>query len=179
MMRDRTPSQIALLVALTLGLAPVQVSGGPPTTLDTLKVGQVVSVDGKPAGARVVLAQTITVEPGPDEDKVKGRVEAISAGDSTFTVLGVKVVAAPDAVIADREGRALSLSALRKGSVVKAKGQLRGDGTLHATEIKVGNPAADQAEVQGRIQAVDTARRTLTVIGLTIRLTPATRMTVD
>jgi hypothetical protein len=173
-----TPGHMALLLTLALGLAPAGASGGPPATFETLKVGQVVSVDGKPAGARAVIARVIEIEARPDEDKVKGRIDAISAADESFTVLGVKVVA-PAAAITDREERALPLSTLQKGRVVKAQGRLKEDGSLHATEIKVGYPAADDAEVQGRIQAVDAARRTLTVMGLTIRLTSATRITAD
>jgi hypothetical protein len=179
MMCRRTPSHLALLLASTLGLAPVQASAGPPVTFDTLKVGQVVSIDGAPAGARAVQARTIEIEGEPDDDKLKGRIEAISAGDKSFMLLGVKVVAGPDAVILGRDGGALSLSALQKGWVVRAKGQLKEDGTLHASEIKVGNPAADEAEVQGKVQALDMARRTLKVIGLTIRVTPATLISLD
>jgi hypothetical protein len=178
-MPHRTLCHVALLVALTLGLAPARASGAGPTTFDTLKVGQVVNVDGKPAGARAIVARVIEIEAGPDEDKVKGRIDAISAGNESFTVLGVKVVVTPGAAITDREERAIPLSALQKGWVVKAQGQSKEDGSLHATQIKVGYPAAVDAEIQGRIQALDTGRRTLTVIGLTIRLTPATRITAD
>jgi hypothetical protein len=179
MMRYGAPSHVALLLALTLGLAPVRASAGPPATFAALKVGQVVSVDGMPAGGRAVQAQAIKIEDGPDEDKVKGPIEAITAKDQSFTVLGVKVIASPAASIADRDGRPLLLSDLRRGWVVKAKGELRQDGTLHASEIKVGNPASKEAEVQGKIEALDTGRRTLTIIGLTVRVTPATRITFD
>jgi uncharacterized protein DUF5666 len=179
MMRHCTPNHIVLLLALTLGLAPLRASGGPPATFENLKVGQVVSVDGTPAGARAVLARIIEIEAGPQDDKVKGQIDAISTGDKSLTVLGVKVVAGPGARILDRDGRPLSLSGLQKGWVVKARGQLRTDGTLHATEIKVSKPAADKVGVQGKIQALDTSRRTLTVIGLTIRVTPATTITLN
>jgi hypothetical protein len=178
-MRHYAPSHAVLLLAFTLGLAPVPAGGGTPATFAALKVGQVVSVDGTPAGGRAVQAQTIKIEDGPDEDKVKGPIEAIAAKDGSFTVLGVKVVAPPAASIADRDGRPLLLSDLQRGWVVKAKGELRPDGTLHATEIKVGNQAVRDAEVQGKIQALDAGRQTLTIIGLTIRVTPATRITSE
>jgi len=48
------------------------------------------------------------------------------------------------------------------------------------SEIKVSREEApDEAEVEGRVQSIDKARSTLTVAGLTIRLTPATQIKFD
>jgi hypothetical protein len=74
----------------------------------------------------------------------------------------------------------MPFSNLQKGWMVKVKGRVQKQGALQASEIKVSREEApDEAEVEGRVQSVDKSRGTLTVAGLTIRLTPATKIKFD
>lgn len=164
--------------SLVAALAPIAAAQGAPPTFGDLKVGQGVKAEGKSAGARTILAREIQMQPGPEPDKLKGRIDAI--GDNSVTVLGVNLIAPPGARIMDRDGRDIPLSALRKGWAVKAKGQLREDGSLQATEINVlPGLSTDEAEVRGRIQALDPARQRFTVMGLTIHVTHATQIVFE
>ena len=113
-------------------------------------------------------------------EKLKGRVQSIDGGADNLVVLGTRVSTAPDAQIVARDGSIIPFSSLQKGWMVKVKGSLQGEGTLRATEIKVSREEApDEAEVEGRVQSLDKARNTMTVAGLTIRLTPATKIRFD
>jgi hypothetical protein len=163
-----------------VALAPIAAAQDLSPTFRDLKLGQVVKAEGQPAGTRAMLAREIQIQPGLEPDKLKGRIDAISARDNSVIVLGVKLVAPPGTLILDAHGRDILFSALRKGWAVKATGQLQEDGSLQATEIKVLPAlAADDAEVRGRIQALDAAGRRLTVMGLTIRVTTATQIVFE
>ena len=92
----------------------------------------------------------------------------------------MKVFGACDAQIENRDGRPIRFSTLQKGRRVKVKGKLRDDGALHAEEMKVRkDKEPDEAEVKGKVQGIDKARRMLTVMGLTIHVTPTTKIGFD
>ena len=160
---------------------PVAVAQRSSPTFGRLKVGQVVKAKGEPAAAQAMVARKIEIEPESKREKLKGRIDAISARDNSLVVLGVKLVAAPGAVIMDSEGRELPLSALRTGWAVKVKATgTCDDGRVQAREIKVlEDLSADDAQVRGRIQALDAERQRLTVMGLTINVSSATRIVFD
>ncbi len=51
---------------------------------------------------------------------------------------------------------------------------------LHAAEIKVRKPkASDEVKVEGRVEGIEKARRTQTVMGLKIRITRAMKIEFD
>jgi Domain of unknown function (DUF5666) len=172
---------VACFVAIaTLGLSSSALSGSPRASADDLQVGQTVAIEGKSSGARTVNASEIEIQQESNEEKLKGRIQTIDTGANSLVVLGTKVFAVGDAQIAARDGSAIPFSSLQKGWMVKVKGSLQGEGTLQASEIKVSREEApDEAEVEGKVQAIDKARSTMTVAGLTIRLTPATKIKFD
>ena len=182
-MRDRIYRSLALscfVAILTLGLASSGFSGSARASADDLQVGQTVAIEGKSSGARIIHASEIEIQQEPSEEKLKGRIQNIDGGAHSLVVLGTRVFAAPDAQIAARDGSTIPFSSLQKGWMVKARGSLQGEGALHASEIKVSREEApDEAEVEGRIQSIDKTRSTMTVTGLTIRLTPTTKIKFD
>jgi hypothetical protein len=182
-MHHKTFGSVAVtcfVAILTLGLASSVLSGSPRASADDLQVGQTVAIEGKSAGARTVQASDIEIQEESSEEKLKGRIQNIDSGANSLVVLGTKVFAAGDAQIAARDGSTIPFSSLQKGWMVKVKGSLQGEGALQASEIKVSREEApDEAEVEGKVQAIDKARSTMTVAGLTIRLTPATKVKFD
>jgi Domain of unknown function (DUF5666) len=182
-MHDRIFGSVAVscVVAMAaLGLASSGLGGSARASADDLQVGQIVAIEGKAAGARTVHADKIEFQEESDEAKLKGRIQNIDGGGHSLVILGTKVSTAPDAQIVARDGSAIPFSSLQKGWMVKARGSLQGEGTLQASEIKVSREEApDEAEVEGRVQSIDKARNTMTVAGLTIRLTPATKIKFD
>jgi Domain of unknown function (DUF5666) len=182
-MHDRSFGSLAVIcivAILTPGLASSGLSRSAQASTDDLQVGQTVAIEGKSAGARTVNASEIEIQEESSEEKLKGRIQTIDTGANSLVVLGTKVFAAGDAQIAARDGSTIPFSSLQKGWMVKVKGSLQGEGTLQASEIRVGREEApDEAEVEGRVQTIDKARSTMTVAGLTIRLTPATKIKFD
>jgi hypothetical protein len=182
-MHDRIVGSVAVIcfvAMLALGLASSGFSGSARASADDLQVGQTVAIEGKASGARTVHASEIEIQEESSEEKLKGRIQSIDGGAHSLVILGTRVSAAPDAQIAARDGSAIPFSGLQKGWMVKVKGSLQGEGTLQASEIKVSREETpDEAEVEGRVQSIDKARSTMTVTGLTIRLTPATKIKFD
>jgi len=171
---------IAVVALLTLCVASSGFGGSARASANDLQVGQTVAIEGKSLDARTIHASEIEIQQESHEDKLKGRIQHIDSGANSLVVLGTKVVATPDAQIAARDGSTMPFSGLQKGWMVKVKGRLQEQGALQASEIKVSREEApDEAEVEGRVQSVDKSRGTLTVAGLTIRLTPATKIKFD
>lgn len=175
----RSAALISCVVMLTVGLAAGGFGQSARASADDLQVGQTVAIEGKSADARTIRASEIEIQQEPGAEKLKGRIQSIDSGANSLVVLGTRVFAAPDAQIAARDGSAIPFPGLQKGWMVKVKGRLQ-EGALQASEIKASREEApDEAEVEGRVQSIDKARGTMTVAGLMIRLTPATRIKFD
>lgn len=176
----RSVAAIAVVALATLCLASSAFSQSARASADDLQVGQTVAIEGKSLDARTIRASEIEIQQESHEDKLKGRIQHIDSGANSLVVLGTKIVAAGDAQIAARDGSVMPFSSLQKGWMVKVKGKLQEEGALQASEIKVSREEApDEAEVEGRVQSVDKTRSTLIVAGLTIRLTPTTKIKFD
>jgi len=171
---------ISLAAILMLCVASSGFSGSARAGVDDLQVGQTVAIEGKSSDARTIRASEIEIQQATHEVKLKGRIQDIDSGANSLVVLGTKVFATHDAQIAARDGSTIPFASLQKGWMVKVKGNLPEEGALHVSEIKVSREeATDEAEVEGRVQNIDKARSTLTVTGLTIRLTPTTKIKFD
>jgi hypothetical protein len=143
-----------------------------------LHVGRGVEIEGTLVGARRMQATAIEIRQATDEDQeVTGTIEAIDAGAKTVTVLGVKIVAADTTIVEDEEGLPVDFSSLKRGWRIKAEGTLQA-GALAAEEIKM-KEAKEKAKIQGKIEGVDPAAQTLTVMGLRIDVTPATSIHIE
>jgi hypothetical protein len=183
-MHDRTFSSVALttsfVVMLTLCFASGGFGRGGRASVNDLQVGQTVAIEGKSAETRTIRASEIEIQEASEVDKLKGRIQTIDSGANSLVILGMKVIADGNAQIADRDGNAMPFAGLQRGAMVKVKGRLQEGGAWHASEIKVSREEApDEAEVEGRVQSIDKARNTMTVTGLTIRLTPTTTIKFD
>lgn len=171
---------ISVAAILTLCVTSSGFSQSARASVDDLQVGQTVAIEGKSSDARTIHASKVEIQQAPREEKLKGRIQNIDSGANSLVVLGTKVFAGRDGQIANRDGSAIPFSSLQKGWMVKVKGRLQEEGALQASEIKVSREEApDEAEVEGRVQRIDKARSTLTVAGLTIRLTPTTKIRFD
>jgi hypothetical protein len=182
-MHDKTFNSAAVIsfaAILTLCFGSSAFGRGGRASVNDLQVGQTVAIEGKSSDARTIQASEIEIQQASHEDKLKGRIQKIDSGTNDLVVLGTRVLAAQDAQITDRVGGTIPFSSLQKGWMVKVKGKLQEEGALHASEIKVSREEApDEAEVEGRVQSINKAGNTLTVTGLTIRLTPSTQIKFD
>ncbi len=148
----------------------VDLSGISPTP--SFAIGTLVEVrtQGAPSAAGVYTATDAHVEDSlrgraDDEAEVEGIVTTIDAGG--FTVAGQRVVTtAATSVVGG------TMADVVVGAKLEAEGRLQADGALLARVIKL----RASVRIEARADAVDTAGGTLTVIGVTVRVTPSTEL---
>jgi hypothetical protein len=152
---------------------------GLPADAAELAVGQVVAAEVLPA-ATGLQAQSIAILAA-----VAGPADAVE--QDALTVLGVRVVPGPRAIVVDGAGQPIALSALRPGDPVVVSGLRRPDDTIVATRIErvarlrregrapppAFSPRVTRLLLEGYIERY-AARESLEILGLAIRATAAT-----
>jgi len=172
-------SPTSLTVAgITFAIGPNTVVEGPhhlPMTLGDLAVGQRVEVEGQVQVDGSLLALRIEVKPMLQEQvEVTGLIDAV--GTDYVVVLGLKFFVDANTVILDDDHRPITLADLRVGQTVEIKAMRQADGSLLALRIVVEDFRAMQIEVQGNIESIDSGNQTITVQGLTFKVTSETRI---
>ena len=153
---------------------------GTQASLDALKVGERLEVEGALQADGSVLARKIEadLEHQPESEvELRGAIDTAKAPD--FTVAG-KTVHTAAATRITIDGRAAAFADLSVGERVEVKGSLQADGSVLASEVKaesVAAPGADATEIKGAIEAV--AAPDLTVNGKTVHTNASTRIEVD
>jgi hypothetical protein len=145
-------------VSYKRGNADITDGFGQPVNGDDLRLGMWLEVSGvvdEPGG--VATAQTIRVRPA-----ARGVVSAVDGGGFTVTVLQSAV--RYDNASTVIEG-ADSAAAIAAGDVVEVHGPLGvGSGTVEASRIeRLAVAVRKPVELRGRVSAIDSAARTLTV----------------
>jgi len=134
-----------------------------------LKVGMRVNVEGDCAGDGSWRARQISVKEDGDADELEGAVQGSDPAQRLLRVLGLAMHVPAAIEILDLEKHPADLEALVPGTRVKIKGRL-GDGRSfdpHKIKLKVHTPDCHD-EIEGRITAVDSRQRTLTVLGFRV-----------
>jgi hypothetical protein len=169
----------------TLIAATAHAQSSPPLAewLPQLRKGLWVKVEGALEDG-VLRAEEIRVVHGElDQSELASVVTSVDSSTMRFTTqLGVVVVATPRTDW-QKDAAERGFAALRADIVVEADGQMQRDGTLLADEIEVYTPSSEprppgwfqEHELTGRIDAVDAAARSVTVLGVTVRFDEHTR----
>lgn len=132
---------------------------GKPSTLESLRLGDVVLVHGKADPAsRSGSALTIEVR-----HALVGRVETENSSGSLHTVLGQTVSTAPNAHIVDASGKAIAASAIKTGDMVAVSALKRPDGTWVADRIERVDNTSSRFVLEGQVSAVDKTNGTLSI----------------
>lgn len=148
----------------------VDISGvaSPPA----IAVGDFVEVKtmGPPDASGNVVASAIDLEneleaEPQDEVEVEGIISAVASGE--FTLGGQRVI--PDANVTFEGGTADDLVV---GVEAEAEGTLGADGALHAQKVKF----EAGVRLDANLAASDPAAGTLTLIGITVHVTPSTEL---
>jgi hypothetical protein len=163
-----------VLGALAVAVCATQVRAAARGAFSDLLVGRGVEIEGTTSGAQGMQATRIEVRQSAEGDQeVTGIVEAVDAAGKTITVLGIRIATDAHTLFEKEDGVPGAFSSLQKGQRIKAEGELQGDRVLAAEQIKI-KETKDKAKIQGKIEGVDQAGRTLTVMGFTVSVTPAT-----
>ena len=128
-------------------------------------VGQNVKIKGdvSPAG----VFNVAKIKALRDEYSIEGVIEAINDVEMSITVLGVQGIATLASPVLDKDGASVEFSSLRRGQLVQVKGSTRSDGGFHVEEIEL-LEADGKLKLEGKIQSIDDAKGTVTVMGISI-----------
>lgn len=142
---------------------------GALTTEGSLRVGQVVTVDGF-VNPDLVTGQAATVDFDSD---LRGRITAVDKAATTLRVLG-QLVRVNGATSFDATLKPANLGALAVGQIVEVSGYRNSVGDVVATRIDRTSSVSDR--IIGTIGTLDTANRRFTIQGLTVDYAGATQV---
>lgn len=148
--------------------AQIRVNGA-LTTEGSLRIGQVVTVDGF-VNPDLVTGQAAAVDFDSD---LRGRITAIDPATTTLRVLGQRI-RVNGATGFDESLQPANLAALTVGQVVEISGYRNSVGDVVATRIDGTSRASDR--IIGTIASLDTLSRRFTINGLTVDYAGATKV---
>lgn len=101
------------------------------------------------------------------DDEIHGKITAIDAAGGAIEVSGVKIIA-KNAKIENLNDAICALADLKVGDSVEVDGIFTGPGEMTASKIE--QEGVVQDKVEGRLEAVDSAARTLTISGIKVKV---------
>ena len=100
-------------------------------------------------------------------DDIQGKITAIDIEGRTIEISGVKIIA-KNAKIENLNDTICTLADLKVGDSVDVDGIFSGPGEMTATKIEQEGVVQDQ--IEGSLEAVDSAARTLTISGIKVKV---------
>jgi len=146
---------------------------GMPIEFSALRVGKIAEVSGNLMPEGAFYAKKIKLR--LNEYTLKGVIQAVNVEAMSLVIMGVQNVAAFDSEIKDLEGNAIDFSELRVGQFVKIKGNVRPDGLIQAKRVSL-RKTDSTSEIEAAVQAIDKDTRTLTVMGVPVRVDQSTKI---
>ena len=147
---------------------------------DDLPAGTRVEVKGRLTGPRAVVAEEIEIDPRPGGDEGLGAaIESVDAEAKALTAAGIKITTSDETVLEGESREPIEFTDLKRGQWVSVDGTLGEDGVLTASEARIKPPKPGktrQTQLEGRVQEVDAAGNTFTLLGATVTVTPQTRI---
>jgi hypothetical protein len=190
MMKIRSQVFTGVFVALLLVVvcsSVAQIKGG-MTTADifgALKPGQWVVLEGTVKQDFSVLCTNVQLLTGDlldDDWKFTGIIRRVDKEKQTIEILRLPVKIQPEAEFRDKEEKLKSFADVKANMLVQVEGTYLKDGTLLAKQIDnesaklTGKPQAkDKIKARGKVEKIDSTKRTLTLMGITFQLTDGTQ----
>lgn len=139
-----------------------------------LRTGLLVKVHANVQGNGSLIATRIKVKgEDTDEIEVKGFIDALTS--TSLTVSGLTFTVDNSTVVIDHDDASVDFAALHVGMLVEVEGNIRFDGSLHATRIKIERFFLNEIEVRGAITVID--GDSLKVTGITFHVDANTVIT--
>lgn len=134
------------------------------TTFAALRTGLLVEVRANVQADGSLIATRIKVKDEDiDEIEVKGFIDALT--NNSLTVSGLTFTVDNSTVVIDHDGAIVGFATLQVGMLVEIKGNIRFDGSLHATRVEIEDFFLDEIEMRGIVTAI--GDDTLRVTGIT------------
>ncbi len=181
-MKSRIPAVLIALTVLFLATVPTAEAQRRMTVdevLGALNPGQWLELEGVPQRDKSVLCAEVKMLTGDfhdDDWTLSGNVQRVNAEKRQVVVLGLTVQIPEDAEFESDVAKFRSFDDLKVGMFLEVEGTYLKDGTFLAKELEQEEADVDSAiEVQGRVESVDPSKRTITLMGLTFKLTERTQ----
>jgi hypothetical protein len=146
---------------------------------DDIAAGVRVEIEGRAGSGGSLVAREVEIKRAKSgDDEVEGAIEAVDAQQRSLRVGGIRVALAPDAVLSDGAERALVLDQVKPGQHASAEGRFA-DGVLRAASLEVEegeDGEAGDVELEGTVGEVDRAQGTFRLLGVTVKVTPQTKV---
>lgn len=176
-------------VFMLMVIAPLHAQKRPSgggATINMLKVGQWLKIQGLPQADQSVAVGKIKLVTGDFKDtdwQVFGPARSLDKEKKEFMILSLRIKASDDAEYSTDalDVEVKKFADLKSGMLLEAEGTFLKDGTFLATDIKDQTASteaedADEVEFFGKIDKIDTLKRTLTMLGVTFHITDATKL---
>jgi len=148
-------------------------SKGNNATIDSLRVGLFVSVEGHLQDTTLVadLVKVDEDEERKEKVEVSGPIDALT--DTSFSVAGFTFFLDGETEFKGDDFLDISRNGLQVGAVVKVKGEYRSDGMLWALKIELEKNAGSELEEKGKIESIGDHTITLNGVTFTVDSTTA------
>ena len=174
-----------LLVAVHASVAQMKGKMTVADTLAALKPGQWVELEGNVQQDFSVLCTEIKLLTGDlleDDWKLTGIIRSVNKGKQVIEILRLPIKIQPETEFEDDDGKMKSFTDVKTNMLVQVEGTYLKDGTLLAKEIDNESAkltekpqAKDKIKARGKVEKIDSTKRTITIMGVTFQLTDGTQ----
>jgi hypothetical protein len=190
MMKIRSQVSTGVFAALLLVVvysSVAQIKSGMTTAdiLGALKPGQWVVLEGNVQQDFSVLCTEIKLLTGDlldDDWKLTGIIRSVNKEKQVIEILRLPVKIQPETEFDDDDGKMKSFTDVKTNMLVEVEGTYLKDGTLLAKQIANESAkltekpkAKDKIEARGKVEKIDSTKRTITLMGITFQLTDGTQ----
>jgi Domain of unknown function (DUF5666) len=174
-----------LLVAVHASVAQMKGKMTAADTLAALKPGQWVELEGNVQQDFSVLCTEIKLLTGDlldDDWKLTGIIRSVNKEKQAIEILRLPIKIQPETEFDDDDGKMKSFTDVKTNMLVQVEGTYLKDGTLLAKEIDNESAkltekpqAKDKIKARGKVEKIDSTKRTITLMGITFQLTDGTQ----
>jgi hypothetical protein len=144
---------------------------------NNLKVGQRVKVKGKPAEGNSFSALEISIKPGDEESALEGKIQSLDPEKNVLRLMNRDFVLNGSVEIKNVQRQAITLKNLKAGDIVKLKGPYSAANGFAPVKAKMQEPKGfNIEELQGHINKIDAAAKTLDVLGFAVAVNDKTEI---
>jgi hypothetical protein len=176
---------LLLLAPATSGLAQPKVWMTPAEIMTALKPGQWVQFEGAIQKDYTIMCTQLKIMTGDfldDDWSLVGVVRKVDQEKQEMEIMRIPIKVHKDTEYENEAGTFKGFSQVKVGSYVEIEGTYLKDGTFLAKEVedesqKVAEDSGleNTLEAEGKIEKVDAAKSTFTIMGITVKITDKTK----
>ncbi len=141
-----------------------------------LQVGQWIKVKGAPENG-VFSAHEIKIKSAGDVSVMEGKLQGVDSEKNSVTMMSREIELPENVDVKNADREPVSLGDLKVGEIAKLKGAFNEADGFNAFKVKLQEPkGVDLEELQGFIDRMDEGEKTLSVLGLNVKITDETEI---